>query len=295
MVQPVCDAVRTSHSAALIPHDYPLARFSSCVALSGDFADVWFMEDPHEPMYELAIAAEQLLAIAPGDLLEVFSLLRDQLSETEAVFEMSIADNDHVERITAQASALLSAQELTPMVSGGSGGKGVRSLAELESLVATEYAVAKRRHWPLSVAALRLADGVSRSAAMAAAVRARAQMSDTADIACLDDGRLLILYSGLAAEAAESTTVELLSTLADASGTDGFGTEDIHAGIATLENDDSFSTPENLIRASWGALHAAIRNPDGGPVHRAVDEGEAVALGTDLESFMPQAGGGSTA
>jgi HD-like signal output (HDOD) protein len=297
MSDPVCEAVRTSHNAGQIAPDYAMAGFSQCVALSGDFADVWFMDDPHQPMYDLAIAAEQLLGITPGDLLEVFSLLREQLADTEAVFEVSIADSEHVERITAQAKKLLSAQELVPPRAAAgtpeAAGKAVRSLAELESLITTEFVVAQRRRWPLSVAAIRLAPGtVARSDAMAAAMRARAALSDTADIACLDDARLLVLFSGVDADTAETTSRALLTTLAeDAHGT-AFERDGILAGLATLDTETSYSSAENLIRSAYGALHAAIRDPAATAIVRATGEEEAIALGTQLESFTAEAAAG---
>ncbi len=273
LAEPICHAVGTSHGAGAIDPDYEYAGLARCVALSGDLADVWFLDEPHSAMSSLAVAAEQLLGIGTTKLLDIFVELRDQLPETESIFEMEILDPSDAERITSKADALLSAAS-----HGAERPVVVWTKAQMHARLEREFPIAKRERWPLSVATLRLAETLDHQATLKAAERAQAELPDTAALAVIEDGRLLVVFSGASAEEAMRATRALFGPLSWGEGAKpALDREDIRAGIATLGDGRAYESAANLMRAATAALHRAIRDPQQ-PMRQASDEDDVVAL-----------------
>ncbi|MEO0424837.1 MAG: HDOD domain-containing protein [Pseudomonadota bacterium] len=274
LAHPICHAVGTSHGAGAIDPEYEFAGLSRCVALSGDLADVWFLEEPHAAMSSLAIAAEQLLDIGTADLLDIFVELRDQLPETEAIFEMDILDPSEAERITAKAGELLSANS-----SAGERPALVWTANQMHERLAREFPVAKRERWPLSVATIFLGEGVDGAATAVAAKRAQAELPDTAALAVMDDARLLAMFSGVPAGEAERATRALFGPLTwGETAEPALDRNALRVGLATLGDERDYADAGNLVRAATAALHRAIRGPAGGVVQHAGDEDDVIAL-----------------
>lgn len=285
LAEPLCEAVGTSHGAGAIPADYEFAGLARCVALSGDFADIWFMEEPHEAMRNLAEAAEHLLDIGPGELLDIFVQLRERLAETEAVFEMDILGDEEAERITAKAGELLSMQNFESAQDAGRA--RVHGLSDLKARLEREFPVARRGQWPLSVVALGVADAAPAGPAMVECVREL--LPDTAALSCLDDARVLIMFSGVDAAESEAAVRELFDPLArpTAAGGCGLARERLRAGIATVQGAESYSSADNLVRAATAALHSAVREAGDAVTHHAGADGDVVDVGAaSIDDFM---------
>lgn len=289
LAEPICEAVATSHGAGAIPDDDEFAGLARCVALSGDFADIWFMEEPHEAMRQLAVAAEHLLGIGPGELLDIFVQLREQLGETEAIFDMHILDGDEAQRIADKAGELLSSRDF--LEGGSDAGARVCTLAELRARLGREFPAAQRNRWPLSVAAIQLAEPpLDAPVAPAAVERARMLLPDTAALGCLDDTRMLVVYAGSDAADAMTATRALLQALAqpaEAGAAALLTPARLRAGVATAGLDARYGDADNLVRAATAALHAAVRDDEAGAVHEAMGEEGVVALGAStIDDFM---------
>ena len=96
-------AVSGSDDPSRIPAQDERATFSSCVALSGDIAEIFLRETSDEHFHRLKTQAHSLLHLSPESLLEVLENIKTQLPDMERLFEIDLQSWNDPQTILEQA------------------------------------------------------------------------------------------------------------------------------------------------------------------------------------------------
>jgi len=85
------------------------ATFASCIALSGDMADVWLSENARAVSPDTLQRASKLLALDASDLADALSRMHEQIPDAEALYETKLLNPRAAAVILERAQCLLAA------------------------------------------------------------------------------------------------------------------------------------------------------------------------------------------
>jgi HD-like signal output (HDOD) protein len=101
------EAVYYSHGLMRNNEEFPNS-FDLCVAFSGIIADIYLLPEFPDSFHKSAEQLEALLGVDEALLVDVFGLVCAQIEELEAIFEMSVLDEQvREQKLTQAKSALL--------------------------------------------------------------------------------------------------------------------------------------------------------------------------------------------
>lgn len=308
-------AVAASHSLeALGNRDDPAELPLRCVALSGYVADLWLQEqsDPQQ-IAHVANMAEEYLKLDRSSFGSVMSTLRDQIAETESLFEMDILDSDHAECILEQARETLMIRNLQSLHEVSSLKQTTKSLKSrameleeesrrdqltgvtnrgyLDELLTKGFDNAKRFNWPFSIVFADLdnfkqvndtyghqaGDQILR--ATADILRQSTRDSDV--VARYGGEEFVLLLPGTdmagAAVVGERIVNAFRNTSHDINGTKLVVTTSL--GIASLSAESPFQEVEGFVRAADQAVYAAKAQGKDRVVHHDPSDEALMAQG----------------
>lgn len=268
----------------------PEAHFDRHVTLAGEIADIWFTEPLAPGMAALTSRAASLLRIDLTQLATVLAVVRNQLPETEALYEMDLVSAAQAERILEHASELVltrnldvvqeagrlrtRAQSVGPLDEDADDPRydpvtGLYSRAHLEQYLIREVAAARQQRWPVSVVCVHT-DAVTQELLKSAAQLLRAQTRDSDVIGRIGDQDFAVVLTGSSYETAHAISERLIKAFRQAALSAGEGNVylgmPIAVGVETLDDARNITTAENLLRGAARAMHAASREDDPMPV-----------------------------
>ncbi len=301
-------AVASSHKLDKLtnkrdPNEVPLR----CVALSGLIADLWLQEenDPAQ-ITRVAALAKKHLGLDNAAFGEVMTTVREQIPETEALFEMDIVDGAQAECILDQARETLMIRNLQSLHEVSSLKKTTKNLKSrtieleeesrrdkltgaanrgyLDELLAKGFANAKRFSWPFSIAFVDLDNfkhvndtyghqvGDQVLVASAEMLRASTRESDT--VARYGGEEFILLLPGTDRAGAEVVANRVVKTFQDTCHDVGNGKIIVTAslGVASLHGETQYDNVDDFVRAADQAVYAAKAQGKNRMVHAGASE-----------------------
>ena len=280
-------AVGASHRLDGLPNDSPHADFARHVALSGELADIWYADALAPSMNSLSERANGLLKLELTQLATVLAVVRNQLPETEALYEMDLVAAAQAERILEHASELVLVRNLDVVQEAGrlrsrtaatmpgrddpriDAETGLYNRTYLEQYLAREVEAARQQRWPVSVVCIHV-DALNPYLLKSAADLLRAQTRESDVLARIGDQEFAIVLTGSAHDIAHAVSERLIAAFRDAALNAGEGNVylgmPIAVGVESLDEQRNLNTAENLLRGAARAMHAANREGEPMPV-----------------------------
>lgn len=277
-------AVVASHAPEGVQGEH--SAFARHVALSGEIADIWFAEALAPCMSALTTRADALLEIDLTQLATVLAVVRNQLPETEALYEMDLLSAAQAERILEHASELVLVRNLdvvnepgrarTRLVDGEQADDPrldaetrMFNRAYFEQYLAREVESARQQRWPVSVVCIHV-DAINKELLKSAAELLRAQTRESDMLGRIGESDFAIVLTGSSFEVAHSVSERLIRAFRDAALNAGEGNVylgmPIAVGVESLDEARNLNTAENLMRGAARAMHAASRDGEALPV-----------------------------
>jgi diguanylate cyclase (GGDEF)-like protein len=280
-------AVGVSHHPEELPADSPHLDFARHVALSGELADIWFAEALAPSMNALSERAESLLGVELTQLATVLAVVRNQLPESEALYEIDLVAAAQAERILEHASELVLVRNLDVVQEAGRlrhrerviahGDDDSRVDAEtgfynreyLEQYLEREVEAARKQHWPVSVVCIHV-DAMNAQLLKSASELLRAQTRESDLLARIGEQEFAIVLTGSSHDVANTVSERLITAFRDAALNAGEGNVylgmPIAVGVESLDEQRNLSTAANLLRGAARAMYAANREGEVMPV-----------------------------
>ena len=279
-------AVAASHSPESTAKDDEHVDFARHVAFSGELADIWFAEALAPSMNALTARAESLLDIDLTQLATVLAVVRNQLPETEALYEMDLLAPAQAERILEHASELVLVRNLdvvqdagrarnrVPATEGSEDPRldpetGMFNRAYFEQYLTREVEAARQQRWPVSVVCIHF-DAINKELLKSACELLRAQTRESDVLGRIGEHDFAIVLTGSTFEVAHTVSERLIRAFRDAALNAGEGNVylgmPVAVGVESLDEKRNLNTAENLMRGAARAMHAANREGESIPV-----------------------------
>jgi diguanylate cyclase (GGDEF)-like protein len=264
------------------------ADFTRHVATSGELADIWFTDSLAASMSALSRRADALVSLDVTQLATVLAVVRNQLPETEALYEMDLVSASQAERILEHASELVLLRNLDVVQEAGrlrtraqaateeravdprlDPATGLYGREYLEQQLAREVEAARQQHWPVSVLCIHT-DATTPELLKSAAALLRVQTRESDVLARIGEQEFAIVLTGSAHETAHGVSQRLIEAFRNATLNAGDGNVyvgmPIAVGVETLDAQRNVTTAANLLRGAARAMHAANREGEPMPV-----------------------------
>ncbi|MEZ5565108.1 MAG: GGDEF domain-containing protein [Gammaproteobacteria bacterium] len=288
-------AVKFSHDAGGIALDSNDKMFVRTVALSGELSDVWLGGDDAVALRRVGQQVQQQLGIAPSRLGEMFDLVREQLPVAEELFQMDLYDAVQLQDMTDAARETLVVRNLHQINEAQDLQRRTNRLEEentelktenvrdaltnahnrryFEESLAREFETAAKHSWPLSIVFIdidrfkQVNDGFGHQAGDAVLVAVAALLSETlrdTDIVARYGGdEFVLLLPGVDATQADSVGTRVCEGVrarkVETTSGSSIGIT-LSLGIATLDSQNPFDSPNALLAAADSALYHSKRN-----------------------------------
>jgi diguanylate cyclase (GGDEF)-like protein len=299
-------AVAASNAPEDLAHDSEHGAFTRQVTLSGELADIWFTDALAPGMAALAARADALLHVDLTQLATVLAVVRNQLPETEALYEIDLIGAAQAERILEHASELVLVRNLDVVQEGGrlrsraqttaaeqaddprlDPATGTYSREYFEQYLVREVEAARAQRWPVSVVCVHT-DATTPELVKSAAALLRTQTRESDVLGRIGEQDFAIVLTGSPYDAALAVSQRLIEAFRNSALNAGdaniYVGMPIAVGVETLDDRRNITTAENLLRGAARAMHAA--NRDGEPI--PVSGYEAA----ETELVSPQSGSG---
>lgn len=269
--------------ACIASHSQPAPKeigpaISGCVAVSGHIADYFL--DPGETGRIAAAteAAQSWLGLDSAELVEVIDTMSAEMSEVEALFEITIHRPAEISGILSQAKELLMMQSLVKTreledKSQRDGLTGAHNRSYFDDVIQREFILSAQRNLPLTIALIDLDHfknvndthgHLVGDAILIAVVRAIYGQIRQDDILSRFGGEeFILILPGSTLASAEKLLSRIKNSVAEVRyklDNQRFVTVTVSIGVAAnMDGDMRFECPEDLIEAADLALYAAKR------------------------------------
>ncbi|GJL76189.1 GGDEF domain-containing protein [Nitrosomonas sp.] len=251
----------------------------ACVAVSQYIASYMIDLQTTEKMTELIKEAQSWLQIDESFLVEVIDEMQEKLHAIEDLFDISIFKSVKASDIISEAKELLTMHSLVKVQeleqkSQRDGLTGAYNRAFLEEVIQREFNLSKQLGVPLTIAMLdldhfkRINDTYGHTTGdtvLVSVVHTIHKLIRHNDLLCRYGGEeFTLIFPGMSLMETENA----ISRIKDAISSIPFTSEEgsvfnatASVGVAALENrSDSFSSPQDMLKAADQALYTAKRN-----------------------------------
>jgi diguanylate cyclase (GGDEF)-like protein len=284
-------AVLCSHSKDCnVSSELSARKFAQCIWLSGVLSDIWLDQDRERIIEEHRHSVQQLLGMGQAAFYDFISQVDSQLPDMASLFDVTLLDEQSREQILNEARDILVEQNLKLILQSDQRKQEIESLQKqaenieqeanrdhltgtsnrkhIEEILATEFAVSKRRQRPLSLAFIDIdnfkpindtfghqsGDLVLQNIAQFFATNIRQQDS----LARYGGDEFLLLLHNTNEENAYALLKRLMASLQSSPGievNEQLIRVTISIGMASFSPGDNLSGPEQLIERADKALY----------------------------------------
>jgi diguanylate cyclase (GGDEF)-like protein len=291
---PLLHAVAGSHDPSSTDVPATSAQLVRCTALSGAIADIWSSEDRNQATQKAAKLADTLLGMDRATLSSVLDSVGVEMQATGRLFDVDVGDAVLSESLLHEAKEILTLRSLQSMqfadelqttakhlesrtreleeAGRRDGLTGLYNRAYLDKVLAEEFAQAKSRDWPISIAFADLdhfktvndnhghlaGDEILQGAARLLIANTR----DSDIVARYGGEEFVVILPGTGAEGTRATAeriVEAFRTTQHQVGSGKKSVVTISIGITTHGENVHFEQVDDFLRAADQGVYAAKR------------------------------------